>query len=92
MKNLLTRLEKLNNEFDVDETILDALECNGKMLEFTEFLEILFLEMRSFFILLNPQSHTHLGLHKHNSFSELSYVPLDFPDDFIVLLVPEIKL
>jgi hypothetical protein len=54
MKNFLASLEKLNNELYVEKTIVETLECNGKIIEFIEFLKVLFLEMRSFLVLLNP--------------------------------------
>lgn len=54
MKDLLAGLKKLNYEFYVDKSIIESLELDGKMMEFIEFLIILFLEMRSLLVLLNP--------------------------------------
>ncbi len=85
-------LKQLNNKFYIDKAVIEVFKLNSKMLEFTKLLKILFFEMVFGFLLLNPQGHTHLGLHEHDRFAEFSNVLLDCFDDCVVGFVFEIKL
>lgn len=92
MKDFLACLKQFNNKFYIDKAVIEVFDLNSKMLELTELLKILFFEMDFGFVLLNPQGHTHLGLHEHDCFAEFSNVLLDCFYDCVVGFVFEIKL